>query len=235
MILVFLVVVWAAFLLPSVLRRYSRKASIGSVDTFHHALEVLDHTEPERRRHVERALGETPRSLLPPVVPPDPRPAAAPYPRLVVLRADGTPLPMPEPAAPATATGNVGAVDDRPSPGEGGPARAGLAADRARSRIARKRRRDALLTLVAVTLGTGVLGLFGPLEFLWVVTFLGGLATVAFVALAVRAQMIEEERRQKLRYLSSAPADPRVFAGTPADDPAGLDADEALEAVAGHG
>ena len=209
MILVFLAAVWAAFLLPSIIRRYFSRAAVESVDTFHDALRALDHSEPGRTHRSESLMDEAPHSLLPPIATPEPRPVVGTIPRLVVMRADGTPVPLPEPAPVASSIeespDELGAR--RPSVAVHPFQRAGSAEERARSRVrmARRRRRDTFLTLVAVTVVTGVLGAIGPLEPLWVITIVSGLATVVFVALAVRVQLLAEERRQKLRYLTSEP------------------------------
>jgi hypothetical protein len=237
MILVFLAAVWAAFLLPSVLRRHFSKASIESVDTFHHALAALDHSEPASIHPSEAVVEEVPHSLLPPIVPVHPRPTVGTIPRLVVLRADGTPVPLPEPAAtPIDTEGSVVGAGRRPYTDDHGSPRTVSAEDPARARVrtARRRRRDILLILVGVTSGTGLLGMIGPLEVLWAITLLGGLSTVAFVALAVRSQLLEEERRQKLRYFPSGTRGRLVSDHDPMGEASVADAIELRGAAAGR-
>jgi hypothetical protein len=92
------------------------------------------------------------------------------------------------------------AAGPRPSaaPGTGSPDRMGSA--EARFRI-RKRRRDALVVMVAVFVTTLALGFVPGATPVWVLTALCGVALAAYVTLLVRLRQQAEERERKLHYL----------------------------------
>ena len=64
-----------------------------------------------------------------------------------------------------------------------------------------KRRRDVLLGLVCVLVGTGLLGAIPPLRPLLYVTIAGAVALAAYVGLLVYLRTLAIEREMKLRYL----------------------------------
>jgi len=64
-----------------------------------------------------------------------------------------------------------------------------------------RRRRDVLIVLVSLTVGTGVLGAIPAMRPALVLTAMAAIALVGYVALLVRLRTLAVEREVKLRYL----------------------------------
>lgn len=173
MVLLILVVVWAAVLGPSLLRRRFERRSGDSIGAFHKQLRVLERTgpllvNPAFRLGAPNLEGQARRR----------RPQAVVSNRrgLIVVRPDATPPPVPMEESTVR-------IDPyfRPE--------------------ACRRRRDVLAGLACVVLGSGLLGVVPVLRPVLGVTGFGLLVSAAYVGLLVRTRTRAIERTQKLRYL----------------------------------
>jgi hypothetical protein len=77
------------------------------------------------------------------------------------------------------------------------------------SREARERRRDVLLVLVSVFVGSGLVAIIPAARMALVLTGLAGALLVAYLALLVRTQARATERAVKLRYMPALPEQAR--------------------------
>jgi len=75
-----------------------------------------------------------------------------------------------------------------------------------------RRRRDVLMVLVGITVGTGLLGLIPVLEPILILTAVAALSLIAYVALLIRLRTSALEREVKLRYLPQASRPEPAFA-----------------------
>jgi hypothetical protein len=73
------------------------------------------------------------------------------------------------------------------------------------SREARERRRDVLLVLVSIFVGTGLIAIIPQARMALVLTGIAGLLLVAYIALLARTQARATERAMKLRYMPAQP------------------------------
>ncbi len=192
-LLVLVVVLWIAVLAPSAWRRRSERKGVGSIDHFHHQLELLEHAGPKivapaYRLHtafpgggpVETSGVEVDDSSRPKLVllrPTDDEDLAdidgddgCHYERVGVLEA-------PEPPACPTET------------------RAELAAYRRQQ--SRQRCTLLLRGLTGVAGFTAVLGAFPGLHLAWIFTGITGLAALGLVGLIGYAREIETQRRSQ--------------------------------------
>ena len=185
MVVLILVVLWAAVLGPRIVRRLREQEPLGSVDSFYHELHLLERAAPKTVTPANRlatAQGSWPGSSgLPSVSSMPGRPS------LVLL-------------PPAGAMDLGDAADDR----TGEPGRSSLAArDRVyRVRQSRRRRRDILLGLLATVVFTGGLGTMHSFRSLWDLTIVAAVALAAYVALVVRAQQLAVARRAAQRRVA---------------------------------
>lgn len=239
MVVVILVVLWAAVLGPRIVRRLRERGPDGSVDSFYHELHLLDRAAPKTvapANRLETAVGgaAVPGSSGYPSVSSMPG-----RPSLVLLppvRSDDGPGVRP-PARPAAAA----------PPAIGVPANRTLAArDRAyRVRQTRRRRRDVLLVLLAVVAVTGLLGTTHSFRFLWDLTILAAVLLVVYVGLAVRAGQMAATARYRQAPVRPSTSARRPVAGSRGArqryaeryEPAyeAYDADEAYEGADEHG
>ena len=193
MVLVFLAIVWAIILIPTLLRR---RRSGDSISHFHHQLGIL-----QRR--------DTPQS------PPPYRLQSVPSTRSVTV--NGSPITTPpiltvvgceQLPRPALAYLGKQGPSDPQTPGEPDlrqPARVAeepaRVSDAFSRQVARKRRRDTLMVLVLTFACSVFLGMIPATHVLWVLSAVSGVAIVAYVALLVHLRGVAEERERKLHYL----------------------------------
>jgi hypothetical protein len=79
------------------------------------------------------------------------------------------------------------------------------------SRQARERRRDVLLVLASIFVGTGLIAIIPQARLALVLTGLAGLLLVAYIALLIRTQARASERSLKLRYMPTQPQQAPTF------------------------
>ncbi len=189
-------VLWIVVLAPGALRRISERHGGGSIDHFHHELQLLKHAGPKIVKPAYR-LGEA-------------GPVAATEgsrsrPRLVLLRPvqDGQSADIDD--GDGAHYERVGVIESPEPPVNPAQTEAGLAAYRRQQ--ARQRCTLVLRILVAVAICTGILGVFSSFRPAWIVTALTGIAALALVALIAYAREFEGQRQTRPRRAYSPYAD----------------------------
>lgn len=194
-LLVLVVFLWVMVLAPSAWRRYRERQGVGSIDSFHHQLQLLEHAGPKSvapayRLHTALPGGgttggttETPTAGL-----------DASRPKLVLLRPTAD-------AAAADVDDSEGGhyervgVLDRPEAACVPESGADLPTFR---RVQARQRCTVLLRcLGGVAISTGLIGLFPSLHLAWVFTGLAGVAAFGLVGLMAYAKEIEAERQRR--------------------------------------
>jgi hypothetical protein len=189
-LLVVVVLLWLAVLAPSAWRRFGERQSVGSIDHFHHQLQLLEHAGPKTVAPAYRLHTATPGGAVGSTVPT----VDSSRPKLVLLR------PTENPAAADVDDGEGGhyervGVLDRPEPvcvpDDG--------ADLSAYRRGQARQRCTLLLrcLTGVALSTAVIGLVPGLHLAWVVTAFSGLAALGLLALMAYARELEDRRHRR--------------------------------------
>jgi hypothetical protein len=180
-VILILIVVWAAVLGPGFLKRAFERRSADSIGDFHRQLRVLERAGPSLVRPAFRLATAHPDSS------PRRRASDATLPR------PGLALVGPDRQAPRRPVGaGVGAPT-------GGPA--GRDRDPYFRPGACKRRRDVLLCLLSAVFATSVLGAIPALRPLLLVTVVAVVLCALYLALLVRSRQRALERSVKLRYL----------------------------------
>ncbi len=218
-LLILIVLLWIVVLAPGFIRRRREERSTGSIDHFHHQLDLLERTGPKLVTPAYRLQTAGDGAAIAPGEAPLPAvPVAAARPNLVLLR------PVDEEEEKSLdaedivddGTGEhylrvapIAALPDAPVPPPA-PSRVKMA-DPARYRReqARRRRTQILIGLVATVALTGLLGLAPKMHILWAGTLVSGLILVAFVALMAYARRLELLRRAAARQ--AIPAGPGVI------------------------
>lgn len=197
MVLVFLAVVWAVVLVPTLLRRRRNGDSIS---------------------HFHRQLGILKRGDTPPEPPPY-RLQSVPSTRSVTV--NGAPLSTPpvltvvgceQLPKPALAyLGEQGPARTEPSfesdrrPADHVAQDQNRVTDTLSRQLARKRRKDTLMVLVLTFACSLFLGMIPGAGLLWVVSAVSAVAIIAYVAVLVHLRSVAEEREGKLHYLRPEP------------------------------
>jgi hypothetical protein len=192
-LLVLVVVLWVAVLVPSAWRRRSERQGAGSIDHFHHQLELLEHAGPKLMAPAYRL-----HTAFPGGGPAD-LPAATTddtsRPKLVLLR------PTDDEDA-ADIDGDDGCHYERV--GVLGAPEILTCDTEARAELAAYRRQEArqrctlfLRCLTGVVVFTALLGAFPGLHLAWVATGLFGLVDLALIGLIGYAREIEAQRRSR--------------------------------------
>ncbi len=193
MILLILVVLWIVVLAPGLIKRHFENRSTESIESFHERLHLLERTGPKLvapAYRLQTAQAST-----------APTPGASGYPAISSM--PGRPnLVLLEPVDECG--GDV--VEDRAgahyqripqvfSPQPDTNRRLQVEEQRRRhEEVARQRRRDLVLGLVATVVVTGLLGIVGSLHPLWIVTAISVAALVGYVGLVAYAQTLTVDR-----------------------------------------
>jgi hypothetical protein len=222
-LLVFVVLLWVAVLAPSAWRRFGERQGVGSIDHFHHQLQLLEHAGPKTvapayRLHTALPAGLSPEAATDLAV-------DSSRPKLVLLR------PTEDPRA-ADVDGDDGShyervgVLDRPEPVC--LPDVGVAFPSFRREQARRRCTVLLRCLGGVAIATGLIGFVPGMQLAWVFTALAGVAALGLVGLIAYAKELEAEqtrRRPRIAVLDPSPqAEDPATAGYP-----GAWDDDALE------
>jgi hypothetical protein len=190
---------WVAVLAPSVWRKFAEREGVGSIDSFHHQLQLLEHAGPKTVAPAYRlhtAFPGGPVSETPAWSPDSSRP------KLVLLR------PTDDAAAADVADGEgcqyqrVGVLD-RPEPACLPEVGADLRA--LRREQARRRCSLVLRCLGGVAVSTAIIGLLPGMQLAWIFTGLTGLTALGLVALMAYANELQEQQRRR-RSRRSGPA-----------------------------
>jgi hypothetical protein len=190
-LLVFVVVLWIAVLAPSALRRRSERRGAGSIDHFHHQLELLEHAGPKMVAPAYRLHTAIPGGVISETQVPAGEDLSRP--KLVLLRPIGD--------------GDEADIDDD----DGGhyqrigvlePPEPPVCLQETRAELAAYRRQQArirtswmLRGLTGVVVLTAFIGVSPSLRPAWVVTGLAGAAALGLVGLMSYARELETQRR----------------------------------------
>ena len=184
-------VLWVVVLAPSVWRRFSERQGVGSIDSFHHQLQLLEHAAPKTVAPAYRLHTAVPGRSD---VETSPSPQDNSRPKLVLLRPTDN-------AAAADVDDDEGlhyervGVLDRPEPVCVPEASTDLRA--LRREQARRRCSMLLRCLCAVAVTTGIIGLWPGMHLAWIFTGLTGLTALGLVALMAYANELQEQQRMR--------------------------------------
>jgi hypothetical protein len=183
-LLVLVAVLWVVVLAPSVLRRFRERGGVGSVDHFHHQLELLEHAGPKlvTPAYRLRSAGSD-RSAAPPS-----------RPKLVLLRAVQDARAADIEDVDGAHYARVGVIQ-RPEPPLS-PAQTDVELAAYRRQQARQRCTLVLRLLAGAAVTTGILGALPALRLAWIFTGLTGIAALALAGLIAYAREVEGQRRQ---------------------------------------
>jgi hypothetical protein len=185
-LLVLVAVLWVVVLAPTALRRIRERGGVGSVDHFHHQLELLEHAGPKLVAPAYRLrAGQSEANST----------AVAPTrPKLVLLRAvsDGQAADIDD--VDGAHYERVGVIEPPEPPVSPAQTRAELVGYRRHQ--ARRRCTLVLRLLAAAAVTTGILGVLPALRLAWIFTGVTGMATLALAGLIAYAREIEGQRRQ---------------------------------------
>jgi hypothetical protein len=189
-LLVLVVLLWVGVLAPSAWRRFRERQGVGSIDSFHHQLQLLEHAAPKTVAPAYRL-----HTALPVAGGGADTQAVDPSrPKLVLVR------PTDDEAA-ADVDGSDGChyervgVLDRPEPVCLPDTTADLSVYR--RELARRRCTVLLRCLVGVAISTGLIGMVPGMHLAWVFTALSGLAALGLVGLIGYAREIETQKRMR--------------------------------------
>ena len=186
-----LAVLWVVVLAPSAWRRFSERRGVGSIDSFHHQLQLLEHAGPKTVAPAYRLHTAVPGG------PPEPQATPMPdssRPKLVLLRPT-------EDAAAADVDDDLGyhyervGVLDRPEPVCLPEVVDDLRV--VRREEARRRFNILLRCLGGVALSTFIIGILPGMHLAWIFTALTGLPALALLGLMAYANELNEERRRR--------------------------------------
>jgi len=196
-LLVLVVLLWVAVLAPSAWRRYGERQGVGSIDHFHHQLQLLEHAAPKTvapayRLHTAVPAGSATAG---------PAPAAdSSHPKLVLLRPT-------DDAAAADVDDSDGChyerigVLDPPEPVC--LPEVGVDLREFRREQARHRCTMLLRCLGGVAISTALIGVFPGMHLAWVFTGLFGLAALGLLGLMAYAKELEAEQNRRRTRLEA--------------------------------
>jgi hypothetical protein len=183
-LLVLVAVLWVVVLAPSLWRRIRERGGVGSVDHFHHQLELLEHAGPKlvdpayRLRSAGSGNSATPSS----------------HPKLVLLRAVQAGQAADIEDVDGAHYARVGVIERPEPPGSPTQTDAELAAYRRQQ--ARHRCTFVLRLLAGVAITTGILGVLPAFRLAWIFTGITGIAALALAGLIASAREVEGQRGQ---------------------------------------
>jgi hypothetical protein len=192
-LLVLIAVLWVVVLAPSVVRRFTEREGAGSIDHFHHQLQLLQHAGPKSvnpayRLHTAHPGGREDGS---------PHDLESSRPRLVLVRAVGDGQSADSADVDGAHYERVGVIEGPEPSVSPAQTKAGLAAYRRQQ--ARQRCTLVLRLLTAAAITTGILGFLPSLRLAWVFTGLTGLAALGLIGLIAYARDVEGQRRERPR------------------------------------
>jgi hypothetical protein len=187
-LLVLLAVVWVVVLAPGALRRFGERRRGGSIDHFHHELQLLEHAGPKSIAPAYRLGGARPSQSAV---------ASSSRPKLVLLQPVGDGQSADIEDVDGTHYARVGVIESPPPPTSPALTQAGLAAYRRQQ--ARQRCTLVLRLLTAGAITTGIIGAVPSLRLAWIFTGITGIAALALVGLIAHARDVEEQRQRRLR------------------------------------
>jgi hypothetical protein len=200
-ILILLVLVgllWLAVLAPSAWRRYTERQGVGSIDHFHHQLQLLEHAGPKTVSPAYRLHTALPEGG--PNEPPGPMNDSS-RPKLVLLRPTDDETAADVDDSEGIHYERVGVLD-RPEP----VCLPEVGADLSQFRRGQARNRCTVLMrcLGGVAISTGLIGILPGMHLAWIFTALSGVGALALVGLVAYAKELEvQQERQRARRAES--------------------------------
>ena len=214
-LLVLVAVAWIVVLAPGLLGRVRDRNRAGSIDHFHHQLQMLEHAGPKSvspayRLHTALPGGGA-RGRAPMVA------AASSRPNLVLLRPVDDARSADIEGADGAHYERVGVIAAPEPPVSPAQTHAELAAYR---RHQARRRCTVMLRVLLVGTGiTALLGMLPALRMAWIFTALAGAAALALIGLIAYAREVEGQRRPRpmarLAHLDLDPFTTSARAGHP--------------------
>ncbi len=207
-LLVLVVLLWVAVLAPSAWRRFGERQGVGSIDHFHHQLQLLEHAGPKTVAPAYRLHTALPGARSTAMAADSAVDSSRP--KLVLLRPT-------DDAEAADVDGDDGShyervgVLDRPEP-ECLPE---VSVDLPSVRQARRRCTTLLRCLTGVAISTALIGILPAMHLAWVFTGLSGLAALGLVGLMAYARELEAEQARRRSRLVAARVDDHASAGYP--------------------
>jgi hypothetical protein len=196
-LLVLVVLLWVAVLAPSAWRRFAERPGVGSIDHFHHQLQLLEHAAPKTVAPAYRLHTALPGNG--PSAPPTER-ADTSRPKLVLVRQTADVEAADVDDSDGVHYERVGVLD-RPEPACLPEIGADLSAFRREE--ARRRCTVLLRCLWGVAISTGLIGIFPGMHLAWVFTGLFGLISLGLVGLMAYAKELEaEQQRRRARRIN---------------------------------
>ncbi len=190
-LLVLVALLWMAVLAPSAWRRFSERQGVGSIDHFHHQLQLLEHAGPKMVAPAYRLHTASPGGRA---VPAEPAGTDASRPKLVLLRPTDDEAAADVDDSEGVHYERVGVLD-RPEPvclPEIGSDLSVYRRDQARRRCT-----TLLRWLCGVAISTGLIGIFPGLHLAWIFTGLTGVAALGLVGLMAYAREIEAQQQDR--------------------------------------
>jgi hypothetical protein len=198
-LLVLVALLWMAVLAPSAWRKFSERQGVGSIDHFHHQLQLLEHAGPKTVAPAYRLHTASPGGGPAPSVP---AVADASRPKLVLLRPTEDETAADVDDSEGVHYERVGVLD-RPEPACLPEVGSNLPVYRREQ--ARRRCTTFLRCLCGVAISTGLIGIFPGMHLAWIFTGLSGLAALGLVGLMAYAREIEAQRRDRHPKSAEAP------------------------------
>jgi hypothetical protein len=187
-LLVLIAVLWVIVLAPSVVRRFTEREGAGSIDHFHHQLQLLQHAGPKSINPAYRLHTAHPGGRVDGL----PQDLESSRPRLVLVRAVGDGQSTDSADVDGAHYERVGVIEGPEPSVSPSQTNAGLAAYRRQQ--ARQRCTLVLRLLTAAAISTGILGFLPSLRLAWVFTGLAGLSALGLVGLIAYARDVEGQR-----------------------------------------
>ncbi len=184
-------------LVPSAVRHRAEKRGSGSIDHFHHQLELLEHAGP---KIVEPAY------RLHSAMPGMPMESSEHRPKLFLLGSGGEDAIRSNDPADYQ---HVGYVAPPMTMADVAQTRMELAAHRRQE--ARRRCNVLVATLVGATILTGGIGVLPVARLAWILTGVFGLATLSLVGLMAYARELEAQRRNRRPVVPRSYEEDRYF------------------------
>jgi hypothetical protein len=190
-LLVLVGLLWVAVLAPSAWRKFGERQGVGSIDHFHHQLQLLEHAGPKTVSPAYRLHTALPTSAGTAAETPL-LAADSSRPKLVLLRPTDDAVTADVEDHEGLHYERIGVLD-RPEPAC--PPEVGEDLRALRRDEARRRFTLFLRCLGGVALSTFIIGIFPGMHLAWVFTALTGLPALALVGLVAYAREVEAQQR----------------------------------------
>jgi hypothetical protein len=210
-LLVLVVLLWVAVLAPSAWRRFGERQGVGSIDHFHHQLQLLEHAAPKTvapayRLHTAVSAGSATAVPTPAI--------DSSRPKLMLLRPTDDAAAADVDDSDGCHYERVGVLDP---PEPVCLPEVGVDLREFRREQARQRCTTLLRCLGGVAISTALIGLFPGMHLAWVFTGLFGLGALGLLGLIAYAKELEAEQARRRTHLEAGRG---PHGGVGASDPA---------------